>query len=111
MLSIFGHDIRVRKSGMSVLRLETLRGSFPPLGTPFRRGEIDEQAFAALVKFQIAEGSHGVLVNGTTSEPSTLSVQERNRLVDVAMEAARGRTPIIAATGSQSLAETQALPE
>jgi 4-hydroxy-tetrahydrodipicolinate synthase len=94
---------------MPVLRLETLRGSFPPLVTPFRRREIDEQAFGALVEFQIAEGSHGVLVNGTTSEPSTLSVQERNRLVDVAMEAARGRTPVIAATGSQSLAETQAL--
>jgi 4-hydroxy-tetrahydrodipicolinate synthase len=86
-----------------------LRGSFPPLVTPFQRGAIDEHAFARLVEFQIAEGSHGVLVNGTTAEPSTLTVSERNRLVDVAMRAARGRVPVIAATGSQSLAETKEL--
>jgi 4-hydroxy-tetrahydrodipicolinate synthase len=86
-----------------------LRGSFPPLVTPFRRGVIDEENFARLVEFQVAEGSHGVVVNGTTAEPSTLSVEERNRLVDVAVRAARGRIPVIAATGSQSLAETKAL--
>jgi 4-hydroxy-tetrahydrodipicolinate synthase len=86
-----------------------LRGSFPPLVTPFRRGAIDEENFARLVEFQVAEGSHGVVVNGTTAEPSTLSVEERNRLVDVAVRAARGRIPVIAATGSQSLAETKAL--
>jgi 4-hydroxy-tetrahydrodipicolinate synthase len=86
-----------------------LRGSFPPLVTPFRRGAIDEDNFARLVEFQATEGSDGVVVNGTTAEPSTLSVEERNRLVDVAVRAARGRIPIIAATGSQSLAETKAL--
>jgi len=91
------------------VRVEMLRGSFPPLVTPFRRGAIDEENFARLVEFQVAEGSHGVVVNGTTAEPSTLSVEERNRLVDVAVRAARGRIPIIAATGSQSLAETKAL--
>jgi 4-hydroxy-tetrahydrodipicolinate synthase len=89
--------------------LDKLRGSIPPLVTPFRAGKVDERAYAKLVEFQIAQGSHGILVNGTTSEPSTLTVEERNRLVDVAMEAAGGRTPVIAATGSQSLAETQAL--
>ncbi len=88
---------------------EKLKGSIPPLVTPFRAGKVDEQAYAKLVEFQIAQGSHGILVNGTTSEPTTLSVEERNRLVDVAMETARRRTPVIAATGSQSLAETQAL--
>jgi 4-hydroxy-tetrahydrodipicolinate synthase len=77
--------------------------------TPFRRGAIDEEGFAGLVEYQIAEGSHGVLVNGTTAEPSTLTVDERNRLVDVAVRAARGRVPVVAATGSQSLAETKAL--
>ncbi|MFP3409233.1 dihydrodipicolinate synthase family protein, partial [Pseudomonas sp. SIMBA_065] len=55
---------------------------------------------------QIANGGHGVLVNGTTAEPSTLTTAERNRLVDVAIEAAAGRVPVIAATGSHSLAET-----
>jgi 4-hydroxy-tetrahydrodipicolinate synthase len=92
-----------------VLGVDKLRGSIPPLVTPLSGGKIDEQAYARLVEFQITNGSHGVLVNGTTSEPSTLSVAERNRLVDVAVETARRRVPVVAATGSQSLAETQAL--
>ena len=86
-----------------------LKGSIPPLITPFRHGEIDVDGYAGLVNFQVEEGSHGVLVNGTTSEPSTLTVAERNRLIDVAMETVAGRIPVVAATGSQSLAETQAL--
>ena len=89
--------------------VDKLRGSIPPLVTPFRAGKVDEPTYAKLIEFQIAEGSHGILVNGTTSEPTTLAVQERNRLVDVALETARRRIPVIAATGSQSLAETQAL--
>jgi 4-hydroxy-tetrahydrodipicolinate synthase len=88
-----------------------LRGSFPPLVTPFRQGAVDETAVARLVEFQVAEGSHGVLVNGTTAAPSTLTVAERNRVVDIAVRAARGRIPVVAATGSQSLAETMALTE
>jgi 4-hydroxy-tetrahydrodipicolinate synthase len=86
-----------------------LGGSIPPLITPFRGGEVDYEAYARLVEFQISRGSHGVLVNGTTAEPSTLAVAERNRLVDVAMEVAGGTIPVVAATGSQSLAETRAL--
>ncbi len=86
-----------------------LKGSIPPLITPFRHGEIDFDGYAGLVNFQVGEGSHGVLVNGTTSEPSTRTVAERNRLVDVAMETVAGRIPVVAATGAQSLAETQAL--
>ena len=92
-----------------MLGVQILRGSIPPLVTPLSGGKIDEQAYARFVEFQITNGSHGVLVNGTTSEPSTLSVAERNRLVDVAVETARRRVPVVAATGSQSLAETQAL--
>jgi 4-hydroxy-tetrahydrodipicolinate synthase len=86
-----------------------LGGSIPPLVTPFRNGDVDYEAYARLVEFQISRGSHGVLVNGTTAEPSTLAVAERNRLVDVAMEVAGGTIPVVAATGSQSLAETRAL--
>lgn len=92
-----------------MLGVDKLKGSIPPLVTPFSSGKIDERAYARLVDFQITNGSHGVLVNGTTSEPSTLTVEERNRLVDVAVEAAQWRVPVVAATGSQSLAETQAL--
>ena len=96
---------------MISLDSDFLVGSIPPLITPFRDGQVDLTAYADLVEFQIKDGSHGILVNGTTAEPSSLTVWERNRLVDVAVEAAGGRVPVIAATGSQSLAETQALTE
>lgn len=86
-----------------------LRGSIPPLVTPFRNGAVDTKAYAGLIEFQAKNGSHGVLVNGTTSEPSSLTVDERNRLVDVAVEAAAGKVTVVAATGSQSYAETEAL--
>ena len=89
--------------------LEKLRGSIPPIVTPIRDGQIDFEAYAGLVEFQVTEGSHGVLVNGTTAEPSTLTTGERNRLVDIAMETVNGRVPVVAATGSQSLAETEVL--
>jgi len=89
--------------------IEQLKGSIPPLITPFRNGEVDLEGYAGLVNFQVEQGSHGILVNGTTSEPSTLTVEERNRLIDVAMETVAGRIPVVAATGSQSLAETQVL--
>jgi len=88
-----------------------LRGSYPPLVTPFRDGEVDLDAYAGLVEHQVAEGSHGIVVNGTTAEPSTLTTDERARLVTVAVDAAAGRIPVVAATGSQSHAETVWLTE
>jgi len=91
--------------------ISRLKGSIPPLISPFRNGEVDTDAYAAMVEFQVREGSHGILVNGTTSEPASLSVDERNRIVDVAVEAAAGRIPVVAATGSQSLAETELLTD
>lgn len=89
--------------------LQKLRGSFPPVITPFSNGKVDYEAYARLIEFQVREGSHGVLVNGTTAEPSTLTTAERNRLVDVAVDTVNGRIPVVAATGSQSLAETEEL--
>jgi len=91
--------------------LERLKGSMPPLITPFRGGEVDDDAYAQLVAFQIKNGTHGILVNGTTAEPSTLTIEERNRLVEIAVQVAAGRVPVVAATGSQSLAETRRLTE
>jgi len=96
---------------MISLDKDFLIGSIPPIITPFRNGLVDHDAFARLVEFQIANGTQGILVNGTTSEPSSLTVAERNRQVDVAIEAAKGRVPVVAATGSQSLAETLALTQ
>ena len=92
-------------------RLDRLKGSIPPLVTPFRNGAVDYEGYARLVEFEIRNGSHGILVNGTTAEPSTLSVEERNRLVDIAVEVADGRIPVVAASGSQSLEETRVLSE
>jgi 4-hydroxy-tetrahydrodipicolinate synthase len=89
--------------------LERLKGSIPPIVTPIRGSAVDYEAYAGLIDYQVTEGSHGVLVNGTTAEPSTLTIEERNRLVDIAIETMQGRTPVVAATGSQSLAETEAL--
>ena len=94
---------------MIALPETTLRGSYPPLVTPFKDGEVDYDIFAGLVERQIAEGSHGIVVTGTTGEPSTLTVEERTRLAKFAVETARGRVPVVAATGSQSHAETVAL--
>ncbi|TAL98660.1 MAG: 4-hydroxy-tetrahydrodipicolinate synthase [Paraburkholderia sp.] len=86
--------------------LSSLQGSITPIITPFKGDSVDYDTYAKLVDWQIVNGGHGVLVNGTTAEPSSLTVSERNQLVDVAIEAAAGRVPVIAATGSQSLAET-----
>ncbi len=88
-----------------------LKGSIPPLVTPFTNGDVDYGTYARLIDFQIRRGSHGILVNGTTAEPSTLTIAERNRLVDVAVKTASGRLPIVVNTGSQSLAETKELTE
>jgi 4-hydroxy-tetrahydrodipicolinate synthase len=94
-----------------VVRADFLKGSIPPLVTPFRNGLVDYDAYGQLVQAQVKQGSHGILVNGTTAEPSMLTVQERNRLVDVAVQASEHRIPVIAATGSQSLLESQQLSE
>lgn len=91
--------------------LSWLKGSIPPLITPFKDGAIDFETYGRLIERQIEGGSHGILVNGTTAEPSTLSTDERNEIVAYAVKHTKGRIPVIAATGSQSLAETLALSQ
>jgi 4-hydroxy-tetrahydrodipicolinate synthase len=83
-----------------------LRGSFPPLVTPFTNGKIDLPAFANLIEYQVDAGSDGIVVCGTTGEPSMLTTHEREQLLDSAIETAANRLAIIAATGSQSYEET-----
>lgn len=96
---------------MIALDKDFLVGSIPPIVTPFRNGAVDYDQYASLLEHQIANGTHGILVNGTSSEPSTLTIEERNRLVEVAVTVVRGRVPVVAATGSQSHAETVVLTE
>jgi 4-hydroxy-tetrahydrodipicolinate synthase len=83
-----------------------LRGSYPPIVTPFRDGRVDVETFASLVDRQVRLGSHGIVVCGTTAEPSSLTMSERVELLRVAVEVVARRISVVAATGSQSLAET-----
>lgn len=81
-----------------------VHGSIPALITPFRNGIVDERAFQALVERQIAEGSHGLVPCGTTGESATLELKEHVRVVELCVEAAAGRVPVIAGAGSNSTA-------
>lgn len=94
---------------MMLLKDNVLRGSYPPLITPFRDGRVDLDAYAPLVARQAAEGSHGIVVAGTTGEPSSLTLQERKDLLETAVQAAAGKIAVVAATGSQSYIETAEL--
>ena len=88
------------------LERDFLMGSYVPLVTPFRDGRVDLDAYADLVGHQVAGGSSGIVVTGTSGEPSLLTVAERADLLAIAVEAADGRMPVVAGTGGQSLAET-----
>jgi 4-hydroxy-tetrahydrodipicolinate synthase len=80
-------------------------GSMPALITPFKDGKIDEQAFRALIDWQITSGSHGLVPVGTTGEGPTLTHEEHRRAVDICIDEARGRVPVIAGAGSNNTAE------
>ncbi len=80
------------------------RGSLPALITPFRDGTADEAAFVALVERQIAAGTHGLVPVGTTGEAVTLSEEERRRIVELTIQTAAGRVPVIAGCGSNDTA-------
>lgn len=89
------------------LAQNALKGSFPPLVTPFRNdGSVDYETYAQLVEFHVKGGSAGIVVTGTTGEPSTLVPEERIELVKVAVAAARKRIQVVAATGTQNHADT-----
>lgn len=84
----------------------TFKGSFTALVTPFKDGALDEAALKALIEFQIDNGIDGLVPCGTTGESATLSHEEHNRVIDITIETARGRVPVIAGTGSNSTEET-----
>lgn len=93
------------------LSRDSLRGAYCPLIVPFRDGRIDYDSYAMLIERQISEGSHGLLVNATSGEPTMLTLEERARLVEFAVEVSAGRRPVCAGTASQSLDETLTLVE
>ncbi len=81
------------------------KGSITALMTPFKNGAVDEQAFQKFVAWQIAEGINGVVPCGTTGESPTLSHEEHKRVVELCIEVAKGKVPVIAGTGSNSTDE------
>ena len=81
------------------------RGSFTALVTPFKDGSIDEAAFRGLVSWQIEQGSHGLVPVGTTGESPTLNHDEHHRMVELCIDEAKGRVPVIAGAGSNSTRE------
>ena len=80
-------------------------GSLPALITPFKDGEFDEAAFREFVDWQISEGTDGLVPCGTTGESPTLSHAEHKHVVEVCIEAAKGRVPVVAGAGSNSTRE------
>jgi 4-hydroxy-tetrahydrodipicolinate synthase len=81
-------------------------GSMVALVTPMRAdGGIDEESFSRLIEWQIAEGTQGIIPVGTTGESPTLTHEEHKRVVELAIEVARRRIPVIAGAGSNSTAE------
>ena len=82
-----------------------LHGSITALITPFADGKVDEKRFQDFVKWQIDQGTHGVVPCGTTGETPTLTVEEDNRVIKLCIEVAKGKVPVIAGCGSNATAE------
>ena len=82
-----------------------LRGSITALVTPFKNGAVDEDALRDHVNWQLDNGTHGIVPVGTTGESPTLTPREHDRVVEVCVEEARGRVPVVAGAGSNSTAE------
>ncbi len=85
--------------------MKSLQGSLTALVTPFTRGAIDEACFQRLIDRQIAAGTTAICPAGTTGESATLGHAEHRRLIDLSVEAAAGRVPVIAGAGSNATAE------
>lgn len=81
------------------------QGSIVALATPFRKGKLDERSLVRLVRTQIEAGTDGLVPVGTTGESPTLSFREHERVIELTVQAAGGRVPVIAGTGSNSTDE------
>ncbi len=80
-------------------------GVLPAVVTPFRNGEVDEESLRQLIEFQIEDGVHGIVPCGTTGESATLSHEEHDRVVEIAVDQVKGRVPVVAGTGSNNTVE------
>src|SRR5215207_8892558 len=83
----------------------TLKGSMTALVTPFKNGALDEEAFRAHVEWQIENGTKGLVPVGTTGESPTLTHDEHKRVVEICVDQAKGRVPVVAGAGSNNTVE------
>jgi len=81
------------------------RGAIVAIATPFRNGEVDEERYRELIEFQLKNGTDGIVPCGTTGESATLSHEEHDRVIEIAIDAVKKRVPVIAGTGSNSTRE------
>jgi 4-hydroxy-tetrahydrodipicolinate synthase len=88
-----------------IRKVPFLKGAFTPLVVPFRNGDVDYDRYAKLIEWQIAQGTHGLLVNATSGEPTTLTFEEKARLIEVAVKTSAGRKPVAAGIPAESHAE------
>ena len=86
-------------------------GTYTAIVTPFKNGRVDEPAFRSLIQFQIDNGVNGIVPTGTTGEAATLDYDEHLRVIEIAVQEARGRCKIIAGTGSNSTQEAVELTQ
>ena len=82
-----------------------LRGAYTALTTPFKNGEIDEEAYRAFIEWQIEQGIDGLVPCGTTGEAATLTHEEQGRVIKMCVEQANGRVPVIGGAGSNNTRE------
>ena len=82
------------------------KGSMPALVTPFTNGALDKKALKDLVDWQIAEGSHALVAVGTTGESPTLTHEEHREVIQIVVEQAAGRVPVVAGAGSNNTQES-----
>jgi len=87
------------------------QGVMTALVTPFKNGRIDEDAYRAHLERQIEAGVDALVPTGTTGEAATLTIEEHQHLIQITVEQAAGRVPVIAGTGSNNTAESIALTQ
>ncbi|MFP3867862.1 MAG: 4-hydroxy-tetrahydrodipicolinate synthase [Desulfobacteraceae bacterium] len=81
------------------------QGAIVAIVTPFKNGQLDEEAYRQLIEFQIDNGTHGIVPCGTTGESATLSHAEHKRVVEICLDQVKKRVPVIAGSGSNNTAE------
>ncbi len=89
----------------------TLEGSFTAMVTPFAGGTVNESKLREMVDFQIENGTAGLIPCGTTGESPTLSHDEHHHVIDIVIDTAASRVPVIAGTGSNSTDEAISLTQ